>query len=219
MMIVVALFLILSVAVGTLGEPDTTMRKILCNKQSFSGNDAYKNSEGYVMSQLINVTPTTDDYDYYSSSSNPTDNGYGHAACEGHLNSGDCMNCIWYAMGAWINGCFLRIGAQVQMVNCSLRYENYSFEEWTWLDLTGECWVYETFLHMITNVFFVENNVCYVKWCMVWCGSKLKLVISEIIKSVGLQLWVKNIFIYACLKFIYLFIFSKLICMCIVEVS
>ncbi|WMV22877.1 hypothetical protein MTR67_016262 [Solanum verrucosum] len=53
---------------------------------------------------------------------------YGHATCRSNIASSDnCAICVSLARAYLMTTCDGRIGGQVKLVGCSMRYEQYSF--------------------------------------------------------------------------------------------
>lgn len=110
-------------------EPNTRVNVFLCNEVSYAQGDSYSNSVAYVLADLTNVTPNHG-YDYATKSPYAEAVCYGHAFCNVGLN--DCTDCLIAAQAAVSSSCPYTVGAQVEMVDCSIRYENYSFK---WMHL------------------------------------------------------------------------------------
>lgn len=82
-----------------------------------------------VMKDSVIQTPTNG-YDYYNFFSGP--NGvvaYGHGACYGGLSPLDCFVCLNTCMHRLSRECGYSIGAQVQLKDCRMRYENDPFTD------------------------------------------------------------------------------------------
>ncbi|XP_075475748.1 antifungal protein ginkbilobin-like protein [Primulina tabacum] len=107
-------------------RPDTTVQSLICNLNSYSPNGPFASSVAYVLADLTNVTPTQQGYNYYTVSPfKPI--AYGHATCSVKLGNSECVSCLIAARGDVSRFCANRIGGQVTMVDCSMRYENYAF--------------------------------------------------------------------------------------------
>lgn len=52
---------------------------------------------------------------------------YGHVSCSSRLTNLDCATCENYAKSYLINACYRGIGAQTELVDCLMRYEQYLF--------------------------------------------------------------------------------------------
>lgn len=68
-------------------------------------------------------------FDYYSSSVIDEVGAYGHAECNGELSKMACELCLTAAYFKLDDYCKTTIGAQIQLKDCRLRYENYPFIE------------------------------------------------------------------------------------------
>lgn len=107
-------------------DPNTSVYLLLCNENTYAQGDDYANSVAYVLADLMNVTPNHG-YDYTTQSPYADAVCYGHATCNTALSYSDCADCMIAARAAVTSGCTNSIGAQVGMVDCSIRYESYSF--------------------------------------------------------------------------------------------
>ncbi|KAL8029030.1 hypothetical protein ABFX02_14G201700 [Erythranthe guttata] len=125
-MMSIALLIGLSLLLVAKSDPNTSVNLIVCNGNSYSQSDAYANSVAYVLADMMNVTPNHG-YDYKTQSPYAQAVSYGHATCNTALNYNDCADCMIAARSAVTNNCLDKVGAQVSMVDCSMRYENYSF--------------------------------------------------------------------------------------------
>ncbi|WMV24269.1 hypothetical protein MTR67_017654 [Solanum verrucosum] len=89
---------------------------------------SFAKSLAYVLEALQNETPISQGYNYYVISPYPNDAlAYGHATCTSSLINSDCATCANYAKSYLITACDRGIGAQIELVDCSMRYEQYSF--------------------------------------------------------------------------------------------
>lgn len=99
---------------------DTTLVYRICNGQRSSA--AFFVHKMETISHLIKNTPDTG-YDYYYIFYD----AYGHAACNGKITKEDCTSCLKSARD---QDCTPgRVGAQIQLQDCRIRYENYPFVE------------------------------------------------------------------------------------------
>lgn len=109
--------------------PNTNVSSILCNSRVFSKGDPFSISLAYVLSELEAVTPTRHGYDYHNVSPYPNAFSYGHAACNANLTSPDCSTCLGAAKTAMFATCVSRIGARAVLFDCTIRYEQYPFDD------------------------------------------------------------------------------------------
>lgn len=69
-------------------------------------------------------------YDYYNFFSGPNAViAYGHGACNGAISNLDCEVCLITGMKRLKGECDDKVGAQAQLQDCRMRYENYPFTE------------------------------------------------------------------------------------------
>ncbi|KAI4386932.1 hypothetical protein MLD38_004806 [Melastoma candidum] len=55
---------------------------------------------------------------------------YGYGFCRKELSSNDCGDCIDAAKDSLFRECTNRVGAQVELQDCGIRYENYKFMDY-----------------------------------------------------------------------------------------
>lgn len=110
-------------------HPNTNLISVLCNNDAFDPNDGYRESVTDVLVDVIESTPNLG-FSYYTARPAPNNRqAYGHGACYEGLSSADCAVCLGLAFPKILNGCPSRVGAQLQLQDCRLRYENYPFSE------------------------------------------------------------------------------------------
>ncbi|KAL3727931.1 hypothetical protein ACJRO7_032643 [Eucalyptus globulus] len=95
-----------------------------CNHSTYSSiSDPYYDDLWNVLDDLM--LHTSKDYNYYAK----YHSCYGHAACFGALAKSNCDDCVDYAKDFLHDECDLSHGAQVQLQDCRMRYEDYPFIE------------------------------------------------------------------------------------------
>ncbi|KAF7849038.1 hypothetical protein BT93_L1309 [Corymbia citriodora subsp. variegata] len=112
-----------------LGDPDTTMVYKICNGNVYGSSDPYADSVSYVLAAMATVTANHPGYDYYTQSPYVEATAYGHAVCNTALSFTDCATCMSSAESQILSDCPNSIGVQMQLQDCRMRYENYSFSE------------------------------------------------------------------------------------------
>ncbi|KAF5732759.1 hypothetical protein HS088_TW17G00289 [Tripterygium wilfordii] len=110
-------------------DPNTKVEKVLCNSGVYSKGDPFGISLDYVITDLESSTPTDKDYDYRNISPYPNSYAYGHAACNKNLTTSDCSTCLGAAETAMFGSCQSRIGARSVLTDCTMRYEQYPFDD------------------------------------------------------------------------------------------
>uniref|UniRef100_A0A5B7BVK6 Putative antifungal protein ginkbilobin-2-like n=1 Tax=Davidia involucrata TaxID=16924 RepID=A0A5B7BVK6_DAVIN len=110
-------------------NPNTNVSRILCNSGAYSEGDPFATSLAYVLAELETVTPSRQGYDYHNISPYPNAFAYGHAACNKNLTSSDCTTCLGAAKTAMFGTCDSRIGARCVLYDCTIRYEQYPFDD------------------------------------------------------------------------------------------
>ncbi|KAL2535633.1 Antifungal protein ginkbilobin-2 [Forsythia ovata] len=119
--------LTLSYAVSS--APNTGIKSVLCNSNSYSKGDPFAISLAYVLAELVSSTPTRKGYDFYNISPYPNAFAFGHAACSANLTRLDCAACLGAANTTMLGSCDGRIGARAVLYDCSVRYEQYPFDD------------------------------------------------------------------------------------------
>lgn len=110
--------------------PNTSITNVLCNSGEFTSGDPFAISLSYVLEDLEKETPAHKNYDYHNISPYPNAFAYGHAACNLNLTSSDCKTCLGVAKSAMFTTCQTqRIGARSVLHDCSIRYEQYPFDD------------------------------------------------------------------------------------------
>ncbi|KAL8548371.1 hypothetical protein ACS0TY_007620 [Phlomoides rotata] len=110
-------------------KPNTAVESVLCNSGTYSEGDPFTISLGYVLAELESVTPTRHGYDFHNISPYPNAFAYGHAACNQTLTTSDCAACLASAKTAMLGSCAGRIGGRSVLYDCTLRYEQYPFDD------------------------------------------------------------------------------------------
>lgn len=108
--------------------PNTRVKLVQCNSNSYSKGDPFTISLAYILAELESTTPTREGYDFYNISPYPNAFAYGHATCSTYLTRSDCKVCLGAAKTAMLGSCDGRIGARAQLYDCSVRYEQYPFD-------------------------------------------------------------------------------------------
>ncbi|XP_044503666.1 antifungal protein ginkbilobin-like protein [Mangifera indica] len=109
--------------------PNTNVTTVLCNSGVYSSGDPFAISLTYVVAELEAETPTSRGYDYFNISPYPNAFAYGHAACNQNLTTSDCTTCLAAAKTAMLSACQSRIGARSVLHDCTIRYEQYPFDD------------------------------------------------------------------------------------------
>ncbi|KAF5731523.1 hypothetical protein HS088_TW18G00201 [Tripterygium wilfordii] len=110
-------------------DPNTRVKTVLCNSGEYSKGDPFGISLDYVLADFEASTPTDKDYDYRNISPYPNSYAYGHAACNKNLTTSDCLTCLGAAKTAMFGACQSRIGARSVLIDCTIRYEQYPFDD------------------------------------------------------------------------------------------
>lgn len=107
------------------GDLDTTPEHMLCNHETYKVGD-YADNVAHVLEEMTTVTASCPDYSYSTQTTHPTDIVYGRSKCNSTLMVSDCVICMQFARAS-IEMCAGRIGAQVLLKDCFMRYEPYRF--------------------------------------------------------------------------------------------
>ncbi|OMP05033.1 hypothetical protein COLO4_09110 [Corchorus olitorius] len=126
---VVGIVILLSSSNIVTSVPDTNVTTVLCNSGVYSTGDPFATSLASVLEDLQSATPTRKGYDYFNISPYPNAFAYGHGACNQNLTSSDCATCLSAAKTAMFGTCQNRIGARSVLHDCTIRYEQYPFND------------------------------------------------------------------------------------------
>ncbi|XP_077219073.1 antifungal protein ginkbilobin-like protein [Tasmannia lanceolata] len=111
------------------GVPNTNVTSVLCNSGSYTRGDPFATSLAYVLADLEAVTPSRKGHDYLNISPFPNAFAFGHAACGAAVSDADCATCLHSAAQNVLNTCTSRIGARAILHDCTIRYEQYPFND------------------------------------------------------------------------------------------
>ncbi|KAK7378344.1 hypothetical protein VNO80_03783 [Phaseolus coccineus] len=110
--------------------PNTSIINVLCNSGVYTSGDPFAISLSYVLGDLEKETGTQKSYEYHNISPYPNAYAYGHATCNLNLTSSDCKTCLGAAKMALFTTCQApRIGARSVLHDCTIRYEQYPFDD------------------------------------------------------------------------------------------
>ncbi|KAJ7567386.1 hypothetical protein O6H91_02G144800 [Diphasiastrum complanatum] len=121
LLIVIMAFLV-AVAAGF----DGTQEFAACNVNKLSAGSPLFSVIGKLLSKLIRETPYNG-YDYKTSVSGNGQKAYGEGTCNQSISVGDCGSCLKYLADNIWGICSNAVGARVQLHDCYIRYETYSF--------------------------------------------------------------------------------------------
>ncbi|XP_030550334.1 antifungal protein ginkbilobin-like protein [Rhodamnia argentea] len=109
-------------------NPEVTFVDKLCNEAQFWYWDDYDNAF-YAVLQDLRSNTAGNGFNYSTQSSVNGAKCFGHGVCNGALTQADCTSCMGSAYDEVQRECPRSIGAQLQLHDCRLRYEQYSFTE------------------------------------------------------------------------------------------
>ena len=118
--------MVVALVVGSaVGAPNTNFVSSACNTQKIPSGSSFYSTLGSLLVDLEGNTAFSG-YDYKASSSgSPT--AYGRGVCNQGISQSDCTTCLKNLGGRIWNICGNAIGARVQLTDCFIRYEQYSF--------------------------------------------------------------------------------------------
>lgn len=119
-LLIVGLFCICNIVKCT----DTTEVYLLCSVRMFGLLDQYAVDESTILIDLCYST-LINGYNYYTSSNDC----HGHGVCNGALTQHDCSDCLNEAAYRMTNEWNHSRGAQIQLTDCRIRYEDFPFSE------------------------------------------------------------------------------------------
>ncbi|KAL3729806.1 hypothetical protein ACJRO7_026897 [Eucalyptus globulus] len=116
----------LSLCTTASGATNTTMLNRICDGQQYYPHGPYGNTVNAVLDDL-SANTATHGYNYYGSFLNLYFQFWGHGACNNMLGQSDCTSCINSTRQQLFQVCSYSVGAQIQLQDCRVRYEIYSF--------------------------------------------------------------------------------------------
>ncbi|KAG8389362.1 hypothetical protein BUALT_Bualt02G0221400 [Buddleja alternifolia] len=128
-LVILSSILLLSLCNTATSKPNTAVKLVQCNSGTYTAGDPFTISLTYVLAELENATPSRQGYDFHNISPYPNAFAYGHAACNQTLTSADCAACLASAKTALLGACDGRIGARSVLYDCTIRYEQYPFDD------------------------------------------------------------------------------------------
>ncbi|KAI4386936.1 hypothetical protein MLD38_004809 [Melastoma candidum] len=119
---------------------DRTLKKRICNGETYSQHELffyqqedYECAVNTAITAILKYTKghTSNGYIYGGKCS---DGGqayvYGYGFCRSELSAEDCNNCMADAKDSLFKECTHSVGAQVELQDCRIRYENYRFMDY-----------------------------------------------------------------------------------------
>ncbi|XP_060183386.1 antifungal protein ginkbilobin-like protein [Lycium barbarum] len=103
--------------------PEAKLVGHICNGDKYDKSGPFADSLYYVLVSLSNETPKQAGYDYHINDAL----AYGHATCSSNVAYSECDACVRLARAYLMTTCDGSVGGQVLFVQCSMRYEQYSF--------------------------------------------------------------------------------------------
>jgi len=118
--------MVVALVVGSaVGTPRTNLVSSACNGQKIPSGSSFYSTLGSLLVDLEGNTAFSG-YDYKASrAGSPT--AYGRGVCKQGISQSDCTACLKNLGGRIWNICGYAIGARVQLGDCFIRYEQYSF--------------------------------------------------------------------------------------------
>ncbi|XP_039170608.1 antifungal protein ginkbilobin-2-like [Eucalyptus grandis] len=110
------------------GLTNTTVMYSICNVQMYVPSTEYGHLVVETLRDLVQETPMWA-YGYYNQRPGSEQTVYGHGDCHWKLSQPNCYNCTHLALQTITRQCLNAVGAQVQLVACRMRYEDYVFDE------------------------------------------------------------------------------------------
>ncbi|KAI4373301.1 hypothetical protein MLD38_011437 [Melastoma candidum] len=111
-------------------DPDTKIVYEICNGETYGEGSSFSRTLLEVLYQVKeNTAYNKFNYYYESPVPGPSPRGYGHGRCNGQIWYGYCTQCLRVAADHILWDCPMRVGAQIQLVDCRVRYEQYAFLE------------------------------------------------------------------------------------------
>ncbi|KAI4370318.1 hypothetical protein MLD38_018681 [Melastoma candidum] len=100
----------------------------ICNGNRFPPDWHEKDFPAQFVWKIVRNTPYADGYEYYTDKVYYAIHFYGHGVCTQGLPQNECSQCLYVATdNLWKNCDTSVIGAQIQLRDCRIRYEEYHF--------------------------------------------------------------------------------------------
>jgi len=121
-----AVMVVAAMVVGSaVATPNTNFVSSACNTQKIPSGSSFYSTLGSLLVDLEGNTAFSG-YDYKASQAgSPT--AYGRGVCNQGISQSDCTACLKNLGGRIWNICGNAIGARVQLTDCFIEYEQYSF--------------------------------------------------------------------------------------------
>ncbi|XP_031405647.1 antifungal protein ginkbilobin-like protein [Punica granatum] len=111
----------------TNAKPDTIMTDWRCNGDLYKKGDPF--ADPYVLDDMVKETANSTGYNYYTKSPFSSLVAYGQVTCNRKLLYSDCVTCIMSARDHEQIFCYMSVGGQVILGDCTMKYEQYSFTD------------------------------------------------------------------------------------------
>ncbi|OWM63855.1 antifungal protein ginkbilobin-like protein [Punica granatum] len=128
--VAIGIFSIGSGVIFVNGKLDTTIKSTICSADKYDNDHGtYDRGMRFVLGRLTTDTSHVG-YDYYIASPGPPiyDYVYARGVCEDKLTQEYCDSCMRVAVANVVNYCYMSTGAQIQLGDCYVRYEDYPFD-------------------------------------------------------------------------------------------
>ncbi|KAI4310790.1 hypothetical protein MLD38_035740 [Melastoma candidum] len=127
-------FLVVLCIVETL---DTSQVLLLCSEETSVSNNSMGRVKDVIHDVLEHTANTKAGNNYYAhqlcyrqeEQCDGFQELYGHGECTVTLSAEDCKTCLGEANRQLFDQCTERMGAQIQLMDCRLRYEKYDFTD------------------------------------------------------------------------------------------
>ena len=118
--------MVVALMVGTaVGKPNTKFVSSACNTQKIQSGSPFFSTLASLLKDLEENTAFSG-YDYKASRAG-SPSAYGRGICNQEISQSDCTACLKNLGGRIRNICDNAIGARVQLTDCYMQYEQYSF--------------------------------------------------------------------------------------------
>ncbi|OWM88876.1 hypothetical protein CDL15_Pgr020830 [Punica granatum] len=110
------------------GDPNTDELDWSCNAEEMDPNGPDPHVVSDLLQFIYSQTPDSGD-NFYAEAEAPTRVYYGRAACNGELSHEDCKKCLEDCYYRVFHHCKYKMGGQVKLEDCRMRYEDYPFSD------------------------------------------------------------------------------------------
>ncbi|KAI0510434.1 hypothetical protein KFK09_011036 [Dendrobium nobile] len=119
---------LLLLLISSTQSPAACASSFVCNLLKYTVGDQFAGNLESLLNDLADLgkyKPGENYYEKYDFRGSQV--AYGRSKCSGSLTVDDCYSCLFKAVVAVKEWCYMAIGGQGELEECDLRYEQYEF--------------------------------------------------------------------------------------------